>query len=286
VSSRRKAEELIREGHVRVNDRIVTELGARADPAHDQIRVDGRPLRLPARHVYLMLHKPSGVVTTLADPQGRATVRDLLRGVKARVYPVGRLDYHSSGLLLLTDDGELAARLMHPRHEIERDYRVKAKGRPTPEILAQLRAGVRIDDRHPAQADVALEREQDGKAWLRLVLREGRHHEVRRMCLAVGLSVEKLRRVRYGPLELGRLPPGELRPLTEREVARLRRWVGLEEDGGQGSGVGRRRIPDSSTGPRPLVPGPCFRATPRETSTRPRAGSLLRCRHPGRRARA
>jgi pseudouridine synthase len=218
---------LIREGHVRVNGRVVSELGARADPRRDRIEVDGRLLRLPAEHLYLALHKPVGVVTTLADPQGRTTVRDLLRGVRTRVYPVGRLDYHSSGLLLLTDDGELAARLTHPRHEIEREYRVKARGHAGPEALAQLRGGVRIDERRPARAEVAVEREQEGKAWLRLTLREGRHHEVRRMCLAVGLSVEKLRRVRYGPIELGKLPPGEYRRLSAREVLRLRQAVGL-----------------------------------------------------------
>lgn len=201
---------------------MVTELGTRATPGSDRIEVDGRPLRLPDEHTYILLHKPTGVVTTLADPEGRTTVRDLLGKLETRVFPVGRLDYHSSGLVLLTDDGELAARMMHPRHEIEREYRVKVKGRADAEALAQLRQGVRIDRGRPARAGVRVERDQDGKAWLALVLREGRHHEVRRMCLAVGLSVEKLRRVRFGPLELGRLPPGHFRFLSAREVAKLR----------------------------------------------------------------
>lgn len=210
---------------------MVRELGTRADPTRDRIVVDGRPLILPAERTYILLHKPVGVVTTLADPEGRQTVRDLLVRVKTRVYPVGRLDYNSSGLVLLTDDGDLASRLMHPRHEIEREYRVKVKGAPDEAVLARLRQGVRIDRRRPAQADVHLERTRDGKTWLHLTLREGRNQEIRRMCLAVGLSVEKLRRVRYGTLELGKLPPGEFRPLTQREVDKLRRAVDLPTAG-------------------------------------------------------
>lgn len=231
VTSRRKAEELILEGRVQVNGRVVKELGTKADATSDRISVDGRLLRAPAEHVYFALHKPVGVVTTLADPERRTTVRDLLRGVRARVYPVGRLDYNSSGLLLLTDDGELAARLMHPRHGIEREYRVKVKGLADARTVGRLRTGVRIDRGHPAKADVVVERQQDGKAWLRLTLREGRHHEIRHMCQAVGLSVDKLRRVRYGPIELAKLPPGEFRALTPREIRRLRHAVGLEETG-------------------------------------------------------
>jgi 23S rRNA pseudouridine2605 synthase len=227
ITSRRKAEDLIREGRVLVNGKTVTELGTRADARHDRITVDGRQLRLPSEHTYLVLHKPIGVVTTLSDPEGRTSVRDYMRGVKARVYPVGRLDYHSSGLLILTDDGELAARLMHPRNQIEREYRVKVKGQPDPAALERLRTGVRIDQGRPARADVHFERTHDGKTWLHLVLREGRHHEVRLMCQVVGLPVEKLRRVRYGPLELGKLPPGEYRALTSREVEKLRAAVGL-----------------------------------------------------------
>jgi len=205
----------------------VKELGTRANPATDRIEVEGRLLRLPSEHTYLLLHKPVAVVTTLSDPEGRPTVRGLLKGVHTRVYPVGRLDYHSSGLILLTDDGELASRLMHPSHEIEREYRVKVKGRAEDSALQRLREGVRIDRGRPARADVHLERAQDGKTWLHLTLREGRNHEVRRMCQAVGLPVEKLRRVRYGTLTLGKLPPGEFRPLLPREVEKLRRAVGL-----------------------------------------------------------
>lgn len=203
------------------------ELGTKADPATDRIEVEGRLLRLPTEHTYLLLHKPVGVVTTLSDPEGRPTVREMLVGVRTRVYPVGRLDFHSSGLLLLTDDGELASRLMHPSREIEREYRVKVKGRAEDAALAKLREGVRIDRGRPARADVHLERSQDGKTWLHLTLREGRNHEVRRMCQVVGLPVEKLRRVRYGPIELGKLPPGQYRPLLPREIERLRRAVGL-----------------------------------------------------------
>jgi len=210
-----------------VNGRVVTELGTRADPRTDRIDVDGRPLQLPAESTYLLLHKPVGVVTTLSDPEGRPTVVGFLDRIETRVYPVGRLDFHSSGLLLLTDDGELASRLMHPRHGIEREYRVKVKGAFDESALARLRAGVRIDGGRPARADVEVRREHDGKTWMHLTLTEGRHHEVRRMCEAVGLRVEKLRRVRYGPLALGKLAPGEVRRLTAREVGLLRRAVGL-----------------------------------------------------------
>lgn len=206
---------------------MVKELGTRADPKKDRINVDGRQLRLPAEHTYVLLHKPVGVVTTLSDPEGRTTVIDVLPHMRSRVYPVGRLDFHSSGLLLLTDDGELASRLMHPRHGIEREYRAKVKGAPQEEALDRLRQGVRIDGGRPARAEVHLERSRDGKTWLHLTLTEGRHHEVRRMCQAVGLPVEKLRRVRYGPLELGKLPPGESRPLRSKEIEALRRAVGL-----------------------------------------------------------
>lgn len=210
-----------------MNGKVVKELGTRANLATDRISVDGKALRLPEFHTYVVLHKPTGVVTTLSDPEGRPTVQDYIGKRAQRVYPVGRLDFNTSGLLLLTDDGDLAERLMHPRHEIEREYRVKVKGEPATEALQRLRQGVRIDSGRPARADVHLEREREGKSWLRVVLREGRHHEVRRMCLAVGLSVEKLRRVRYGPLELGRLGPGELRRLTPREVVQLKLAVGL-----------------------------------------------------------
>ncbi len=212
-----------------MNGRTISELGTRADPTRDQISVDGRPLRLPQELTYILLHKPVGVVTTLSDPEGRRTVRDLLAGVRLRVYPVGRLDYTSSGLLMLTNDGELTMRLMHPRYGIEREYVVKTKGVPDAAAIDRLRRGVRLDRGRgrPASAQVSVEKRQESKAWLRVVVTEGRTHEVRRLCAAVGLDVEKLRRVRYGPLELGDLEPGEYRLLTAAEVTALRRATGL-----------------------------------------------------------
>jgi 23S rRNA pseudouridine2605 synthase len=227
IASRRKAEELIQAGHVRLNGQVVTQLGTKANPRTDRITIDGRPLRLADEPLYILFHKPVGVVTTLSDPEGRPTVRDYLRGVRARVFPVGRLDFHSSGLLLLTNDGELALRLTHPRYGIRKTYRVKVKGSPTPEALAQLAAGVRLEEGVTAPAEVRIARGSEGKTWLEITLGEGRRREVRRMCEQVGYPVEKLSRTRLGPLTLGKLPPGEHRMLTEREVRQLHYAVGL-----------------------------------------------------------
>jgi pseudouridine synthase len=174
-----------------------------------------------------LLHKPVGVVTTLADPEERPTVRDLLRDVRTRVFPVGRLDFHSSGLLLLTNDGELALRLTHPRYGVRKTYHVKVKGTPTPEVLAQLAAGVRLEEGQTGPATVRVLRSREGKTWLEITLGEGRRREVRRMCESVGHPVEKLTRVALGPLALGKLAPARHRMLTDREVRQLRHAVGL-----------------------------------------------------------
>lgn len=206
---------------------MVKELGTKANPRTARITIDGRPLRLPDEPVYILLHKPVGVVTTLSDPEGRPTVRHLLPDVRTRVFPVGRLDFHSSGLLLLTNDGELALRLTHPRYGVRKTYRVKVKGTPTPEALAQLAAGVRLDEGVTAPAEIRVVRSAEGKTWLEMTLGEGRRREVRRMCERVGYPVEKLSRIRLGPLTLGKLPPGQHRLLTEREIRQLRYAVGL-----------------------------------------------------------
>ncbi len=184
-------------------------------------------MRPPDALLYILLHKPINVVTTLSDPEERPTVRQLLPEVRARVFPVGRLDFRSSGLLLLTNDGELALRLTHPRYGIRKTYRVKVKGIPAPDALEQLAAGVRLEEGTTAPAEVRVERSRDGKSWLEITLGEGRRREVRRMCERVGHPVEKLTRVRLGPLTLGKLLPGQHRMLTEREVRDLRRAVGL-----------------------------------------------------------
>lgn len=221
---------------------MVTQLGAKADPTRDRITVDGRPIRREPL-VYFLLHKPVGVVTTLSDPKGRPTVRDLLGKVPARVFPVGRLDYNSSGLLLLTNDGELALRLTHPRYGVHKTYRVKVTGVPSEQALERLRSGVRLEEGKTAPAEVRIVEKTDKKSWLEIVLAEGKRHQVRRMCEAVGHRVEKLVRVRIGPLKLGNLAPGQYRPLEESEVAGLKVAVGLRQGGAQGDGArhGRRR---------------------------------------------
>lgn len=227
VASRRAAEALIRAGRVSVNGRTVTELGVRADPRHDRIAVDGRPIRPPQPHVHLAFHKPVGVVTTLDDPEARASIADFVRRLKQRVFPVGRLDVQSSGLLLLTNDGELALRLTHPRYHVAKTYRVKVHGRPEERVLNRLRDGVRLDDGVTAPAEVRVLEEVGRKTWLEVTIGEGRNRQIRRMCEAVGLPVDKLQRVRIGPLKLGNLPPGHWRPLADAELAALRRQVGL-----------------------------------------------------------
>jgi pseudouridine synthase len=227
VASRRAAERLILAGNVTVNGRVVTELGTRADPARDDVRVSGKRIGAHAALVYLALHKPPGYVTTASDEYGRATVLDLVRGVPERLFPVGRLDRDSEGLLMLTNDGELAARLLHPRYGVEKEYHVLVDSHPSPETLTRLRRGVVLDGGRTAPADADLLGEEGDGAWLRIILHEGRKRQARRMCEAVGLAVERLLRVRVGPIELGGLASGHHRPLRRAEVAALRRAVGL-----------------------------------------------------------
>jgi pseudouridine synthase len=204
-----------------VNGRRVTTLGARARPG-DRVLVDGKALPRHATPVYLALNKPIGVVSTLRDPEGRATARDYLPRTLPRVFPVGRLDVQSSGLVLLTNDGALAARLMHPRYHVPRVYRVKVRGTPDERALERLRRGVRLDDGPSPPAEVEVEERLPTKTWLRLTVHEGRKHLVRRLCDAVGHGAEKLQRVAIGSLQLGKLRPGACRFLTPGEVNALR----------------------------------------------------------------
>ncbi len=225
IASRRKAEELIAGGVVSVNGKTVTELGSKADPETDHIRVNGKLLRGPERAIYLVINKPRGYVTTVSDPEGRPTVMDLLKGIRGRVYPVGRLDYASEGLLLLTNDGELANRLMKASSHVPKTYVVKVAGTPSAEGLARLRAGVFIAIESgkrvkTAPAKIRPVREGDNP-WYEVTLVQGRNRQIRRMFEEIGHHVEKIKRVRYGPLELD-VPPGELRRLTPKEVARLK----------------------------------------------------------------
>ena len=222
VASRRAVDGLIRQGRVTVNGTVVTELGVKIEPGRDAVKVDGRRIHLsPSTRVYLMLHKPGGVVTTLDDPEGRKTVRDLLRGIRGRVFPVGRLDYHSEGLLFLTNDGDWAQDLMHPERHVAKAYRVKVRGTPSESSLARLRAGVRLDGRRTAPAEFRVAR-AGTNAWLDVTLYEGRKNQIRRMLQSVGHPVGKLRRVSIGGVELGDLPAGRFRHLTELELRRLK----------------------------------------------------------------
>jgi len=225
VASRRAAEELIREGHVSVDGRVATEMGITIDPATSVVKVDGRLVQAPESFSYYVLDKPRHVVCTMADPQGRATVRDLIPAEVGRVYPVGRLDYDAEGVLLLTDDGDLANQLMHPRFGVERTYHAKVKGRIEDRALERLRTGVYLEDGRAQAEDVRFLRRTSENSWITLTLREGRQHEVKRMCLAAGHPVQKLRRISYAGVGLGGLGPGKLRRLTPAELGQLRRAV-------------------------------------------------------------
>jgi 23S rRNA pseudouridine2605 synthase len=256
IASRRKAEELITGGRVSVNGHTITELGSKADPATDHIKVDGKLLRGPERHVYILINKPKGYVTTVSDPEGRPTVMDLVKHVNARIYPVGRLDWASEGLLLLTNDGELASKLTHASSHVSKTYLVKIAGQASEEDIEKLRRGIRIGakpaqgapprrfqpsarksgaSREPARwgpekrfhqvftapAQIRLMKEA-ANPWYEVTLIEGKNRQIRRMFEEIGHHVEKIRRVKYGPLTLD-VEPGEARELTSAEVAALRR---------------------------------------------------------------
>lgn len=231
LASRRKAEELITQGRVMVNGKVVSELGAKADAERDHIKVDGKLLRRAERHVYLMLNKPRGYVSTVSDPEGRPTVMQLLHGAGGRVYPVGRLDYLSEGLLLLTNDGELTQKLTHASSHVAKTYLVKVSGKPKEEELGKLRRGVLIGGAmdpvkgklkpvKTAPARITLSRDA-ANPWYEVTLIEGRNRQIRRMFEHIGHHVEKIKRVRYGPLELD-VHPGEFRELKPVEVHHLR----------------------------------------------------------------
>jgi 23S rRNA pseudouridine2605 synthase len=224
VASRRAAEKLMAEGRVSVNGKTVFELGTKADPAVDDIRVDGRRIKSAERPRYILLNKPRGYVTTRSDEKRRKTVIDLLEGVREYVYPVGRLDYDSEGLLLLTNDGELAAQLTHPRHQLERTYEARVAGMPDERALEKLRKGVPLDGKRTLPADVmAVNKERrDTDGVLLITIREGRNRQVRRMCEAVGHPVQRLKRTKFGPIADRKLPAGAWRDLSAEEVRKLK----------------------------------------------------------------
>ncbi|MDQ0285699.1 23S rRNA pseudouridine2605 synthase/16S rRNA pseudouridine516 synthase [Desulfofundulus luciae] len=228
VASRRHCEELIAAGMVKVNGQVVTRLGTRVDPEKDTIEVAGRVLpRQPQEKVYILLNKPRGYVTTVKDPQGRPKVMDLLRGIKLRVYPVGRLDYDSEGLLLLTNDGELAFALTHPRHQVPKTYLVLVKGLPGNDKLDRMAGGLVLEDGPTAPAKVRLVGKKNGNAFLEITIHEGKKRLVRRMCAHIGHPVLRLKRIRIGSLTLKGLKPGRYRFLTREEIRQLRQAAGL-----------------------------------------------------------
>jgi len=234
VASRRQSETLIVEGRVTVNGKTVTELGSKADLERDHVKVDGRLLRAPKRLVYIVLYKPNNSVTTVSDPEGRTTVMELLKGVKERVYPVGRLDYHSEGLLLLTNDGDLANSVMSAATHLPKTYVVKATGTLAVDQEEQFRRGVPISGRRTMPAGLKLIRPGDNP-WYEITLHEGRNQQIRLMFKHFGLLVEKLRRVRIGPIEIGPLKPGQYRYMDDEEVQKLKRAIQ------RGSGSPRRQ---------------------------------------------
>lgn len=237
IASRRHAEQMIEQGRVSVNGQIVSELGSKADAERDHIRVDGKLLHGPERHVYVVVNKPKGYVTTVTDPEGRPTIMDLVPRVRTRVYPVGRLDYNSEGLLLLTNDGELAQKLTHASSHLPKTYVVKVSGQPGEEAIERLRRGIvlspeprpgktsRRDEKPVKTAPAKIRQIREGdNPWYEVTLIEGRNRQIRRMFEQVGHHVEKIRRVKYGPLELD-VEPGKYRELTRQEVERLKAAV-------------------------------------------------------------
>ncbi|HXX57393.1 MAG TPA: pseudouridine synthase [Thermodesulfovibrionales bacterium] len=231
IASRRKAEELILEGMVTVNGETAT-LGMKADPAEDYIKVGGKLVSSPTlkgrQQAYLMFHKPDGVVTTLSDPEGRPTVKDFLGGIKYRIYPVGRLDYHSEGLLLLTNDGDFANAILHPSRKIPKTYLVKIEGSLNEKETEKLRRGVRLDeDGLTMPARLKKIRETENSSWIEMTIYEGKNRQVRRMLEKVKHPVMRLKRIAVGGLKLGDLKPGKIRHLTGEELRSIKREIGL-----------------------------------------------------------
>lgn len=227
VASRRQCEEMILAGRVKVNGKVVKELGTKVTPGKDRVLVDGKPIQRREQKVYMMINKPRGYVSTVKDDKERKTVLELIPDVKERVYPVGRLDYDSEGLLLLTNDGELTYALTHPKHQVPKTYRVRVKGIPDEQKLDKLANGIELEDGITAPATVSLNHVLNGNALLEITIHEGKNRQVRRMCEAIGHPALRLVRIRIGPLELRKLPSGEVRTLSFTEINAIKRAAGL-----------------------------------------------------------
>jgi 23S rRNA pseudouridine2605 synthase len=243
VASRRKAEVLIQAGRVTVNGQVVRELGTKIDPEQDHVKVDGRHLKPVPPEMFVMLHKPKGYLSAMSDPDGRPTIADLLKGVRCRVFPVGRLDFDAEGLILLTNHGAMAQALLHPRYHVPKTYLVKVKGVLTGPERAVLEAGVTLDDGPTGPAKVTPITKATQNSWVELTIYEGRKHQVKRMLDSIGHPVIKLKRVRFGPLALGELPVGEYRYLTDREANMLRALVRTRTAGNWQGAIGDREKP-------------------------------------------
>jgi 23S rRNA pseudouridine2605 synthase len=229
IASRRKAEEIIMEGRVTVNGEVAA-IGMKADPLRDHIKVDGKLLTRPQKKVYYAFHKPRGVVTSMGDPQGRPSVSEYFRGIRQRVFPVGRLDYDSEGLLLLTNDGDFAYSVLHPSQKIPKTYLVKVKGVLDDDQIEKLRTGIKLDGRMTAPAKVKKLRKSESNSWIEITIHEGRKRQIRRMLERVGHQVIRLMRIRINGIEMGPLDPGSYRKLTPAEMDALMRETATGED--------------------------------------------------------
>ncbi len=295
LASRRAAEKLITDGRVRVNGKVVTELGAKADARNDRIEVDGKRV-VAEQHVYIVLHKPRGVVATMSDPEGRPTVRDILAPVGARVYPVGRLDFATSGVLLATNDGDFAEGLLHPKKAVPKTYVVKVNGKMKSEDMDQWRNGVRLEDGVTAPAEAKTLRFEGDKTWFELTIKEGRNQQIRRMGEATGFPVMRLARLTFAQISAERLRPGQWRHMTRDELAQLkktygvpksipsppeqamapaRRTRGMGGERGRPTGDDRTRRGPATRGPATRGPRD-DRALPRDDRALPRDSSLSR----------
>ncbi|WP_352417866.1 pseudouridine synthase [Proteiniborus sp.] len=223
IASRRKSEEIIANKRVKVNGTIVTELGYKIDPLHDVVIVDGKRIKHREKNIYIIMNKPKGYVTTVSDEYSRKTVLDLVKDVKERVYPIGRLDYDTSGLLLLTNDGELAYKLIHPKFEVVKTYIATVKGKPTEEELEKFRNGLEIDRYITSDAEIEILSNTNDKSVVKIQIHEGKNRQIRKMCDKIGHPVTSLKRIAIGELELGTLKKGCWRFLRENEIEYLKR---------------------------------------------------------------